>query len=52
MVMLIDGVAAASSGTGDHRQTHIAFLLLPPAAPSLSVILSKVSSDCKESVMP
>lgn len=44
MMMVIDGVSAASSGTEDHRRTHrlsSAASLLP--APSLSVILSKVS---------
>lgn len=37
-----------AQGTTD---AHTDVLLLPLPAPSLSVILSKVSSDCKESVM-
>lgn len=47
MMIMIDGVAAASSGTQDHR----ALLPLPLTAPGLCMMLSKVSSDCTESVM-
>lgn len=42
MMMVIDGVSAASSGTEDHRRTHrLSSAALP--APSLSDSLSKVS---------
>lgn len=51
MMIMIDGVAAASSGTQDHRHTRRAFLPLPLTAPGLCMMLSKVSSDCMESVM-
>lgn len=50
MMMLMDGVAAASPAHGAQAYMQ-SFASLPLTAPSLCMILSKASSDGKESVM-